>query len=416
MGWSYPDISLEDLVNLVKGFVDIMILTSGYQSSGLPAIWDPQNIKKALQWGLFFENVLTRLNSAEYADDYTDSVVELEAALLEMRSDPYFPQGIVHLSSSTLAKARDFILRHLIHTLPLGDAHLTALLTAIVEMDLEDLQRVEENYLCAYLEKLTLENVKGGDGEYAGGCHSQFAIQELLKRQNNVSCLLSVEKFLDILSKKASHIYSNDFKSKHGVSPVKEEMLTKFDVWSQWKSKNLSYLLDKRTVRLVSGARLIFSAPKVQWMQVLERLRVSAGFSDDELIETLELSMLGCIQDRWSHTVEHFTSVSYNVHPISKQYDELYSFLLGRSHHLQSMKEAINTKENDILEYLTMLLSDKVHQFWKLSPVLAASAIRSRSPLYRLYLGEIEKQFKGNSSSLRCCSCIQDGSDHSNCK
>lgn len=57
MGWNYPDISLDELVKLTKGFVDILILASGYQSSGLIAHWDPQNIKKAFQWGHFFENV-----------------------------------------------------------------------------------------------------------------------------------------------------------------------------------------------------------------------------------------------------------------------------------------------------------------------------------------------------------------------
>lgn len=57
MGWNYPEISLEEMVKLVKGFVDILILASGYQSSGLLAHWDARNIIKAFQWGLFFENV-----------------------------------------------------------------------------------------------------------------------------------------------------------------------------------------------------------------------------------------------------------------------------------------------------------------------------------------------------------------------
>ena len=46
-------------MKLVKGFVDILILTSGYQSSGRIAHWDPLNIKKAFQWAFFFENVST---------------------------------------------------------------------------------------------------------------------------------------------------------------------------------------------------------------------------------------------------------------------------------------------------------------------------------------------------------------------
>ena len=57
MGWSHPDVSLDDMVKLIKGFVDILILASGYQSSGHFALWDPQNIKRAFQWGLFFDNV-----------------------------------------------------------------------------------------------------------------------------------------------------------------------------------------------------------------------------------------------------------------------------------------------------------------------------------------------------------------------
>jgi hypothetical protein len=57
MGWNYPYISLEEMVKLLKGFVDIMILASGYQSSALLAHWDAQNIKKAIHWGSFFQNV-----------------------------------------------------------------------------------------------------------------------------------------------------------------------------------------------------------------------------------------------------------------------------------------------------------------------------------------------------------------------
>ena len=57
MGWVHPDISLEEMVKLTKGFVDILILASGYQSSGRIAHWDAQNIKKIFHWGLFFEDV-----------------------------------------------------------------------------------------------------------------------------------------------------------------------------------------------------------------------------------------------------------------------------------------------------------------------------------------------------------------------
>ncbi|KAA8543412.1 hypothetical protein F0562_021093 [Nyssa sinensis] len=89
MVWSHPDISLEDLLNLIKGFVDILILASGYQTSGHLAHWDAQNIKNVFQWGLFFEDVFKRLSCLE---DYQDSAKELDAALSEMTSNPCFPQ------------------------------------------------------------------------------------------------------------------------------------------------------------------------------------------------------------------------------------------------------------------------------------------------------------------------------------
>lgn len=60
-----------------------------------------------------------------------------------------------------------------------------------------------------------------------------------------------------------------------------------FITWSRWRSKNLSYLLDKRTVRLVSGASLIFSAPKVQWAQLFERLNISGETRGDDYCETI---------------------------------------------------------------------------------------------------------------------------------
>lgn len=63
MVWNYPEISKEDFTKLLKGFVDLLILASGFQSSGVPAHWDAENCRKALQWGLFFENVGFTLNS-----------------------------------------------------------------------------------------------------------------------------------------------------------------------------------------------------------------------------------------------------------------------------------------------------------------------------------------------------------------
>lgn len=65
------------------------------------------------------------------------------------------------------------------------------------------------------------------------------------------------------------------------------EQLAGFVKWNRWKSKNLSYFLDNRAVRMVSGASMIFSAPKSQWEQIFERLDISGASSGGNLCETI---------------------------------------------------------------------------------------------------------------------------------
>ncbi|RWW80896.1 hypothetical protein BHE74_00010734 [Ensete ventricosum] len=91
MSWCHPDISLGDLMQLIQGFVDILILANGYQSSGLPAVWDAPSIKKAVRWGLFFQDVFKRINDSCHFDN---SMKELDAALRNLMSNPFCPQEI----------------------------------------------------------------------------------------------------------------------------------------------------------------------------------------------------------------------------------------------------------------------------------------------------------------------------------
>ncbi|KAL5792688.1 hypothetical protein ACOSP7_001282 [Xanthoceras sorbifolium] len=444
MGWNYPDISLEEMLKLIKGLVDILILASGYQSSGLHAHWDVNNVKNALRWGLFFENVFKHLSNS---DIYLESVEELDATLAEMTSNPSFPQGLSHLSSVTLSRARAFVSEHLIRALPLSNSHLRAFLRAIIEMDLNLLSETDFHCVNVYLNKLTLldssldwvpdsrVSVKEPIMPYSdiaptmksdtctGDDFTKFAVQGFLKRQSAVSCISTIKTGLDILSSVIKH--SNLTESENSLI---EEHLKQdgspavmgtvddsvdFVTWNQWKSRNLSYFLNMRTVRLVSGASMILSAPKVQWVELFRRLHISVQGSDDNLSEILELLLVGCIVNRWSCLIEHFMSVSYDSLNISKQYHELCK---GKSQCFDAKEEIINLKESCILEYLTGFLSGQLHQLWKLSPALIAVAIPSWSPLFRLYLNEIETQFKGESSIMRCCNCYQDGKQHKDCE
>ncbi|KAL6271347.1 hypothetical protein ACE6H2_028258 [Prunus campanulata] len=426
MGWNHPHISLEQLLNLIKGFVDILLLLSGYQSSGRLAHWDSHNIKKAFQWGLFFEKVL---GSFGCSDDYVGSMHELDAALSEMTSAASLPKGLAHLSSATLTTARRFVLEHLIHTLPLRDAHLRALLMATVEMDLEELSETEHDILNAYFNKLKLQNTTLQRSiapatkieNCAGDGFTKDVVQELLKRWSKVSLISAVEAGLDVLSQSVRHNSWSEFDDsllkeqlKHENAPEIVEWLDGYLTWNRWKSKNVSYFLDKRTIQLVSGASMIFAASKIQWVQIFERLslNVSAGCSDDGLCETIELLLLGCITSRWTSLIEQLVSVSYDCKNISEQYHDVCNLLYGRSTVPISKQEA----ESDILEYLSGLLGSQLHQLWKISPSLVAVAIPSWSPLFRLYLSEIQIQFRGEFSTMRCCDCAHDMKEHNDCE
>ncbi|KAK3007916.1 hypothetical protein RJ639_013736 [Escallonia herrerae] len=342
MGWSHPDISLEHLLTLIKGFVDILILASGYQSSGQYAQWDAQNIKKAFQWGLFFEDVFRSLSRY---DDPLNAIKELDATILMMTSSPYFPQVLKCLDTHTM-KSKSVI-------------------EATIETDFEELQRTLSNCLRVYLDKLmlhstSLDAISDGRGltgnssipypddvrnrkleSCSDGNFTQFAIQELMRRQVAVSEISSAESGLAILSmivrqsnwikldngsheehprKATAAIYTSNEGVLDGLSARKllqyhlpyfiaalvllicpvpsvlhilatssrdEGHLVESVIWNRWRIRSLTYLLDKRTIRLVSGANIMFSAPKSQWLQVFERLNITAKISEDNLCETL---------------------------------------------------------------------------------------------------------------------------------
>ncbi|XP_077229882.1 fanconi anemia group F protein (FANCF) isoform X2 [Tasmannia lanceolata] len=419
MGWSYPDISLEDVVNLVKGFVDILILASGYQSSGLPAVWDSENIKKAIQWGIFFENVFTLLQSS---DNYHELMKELDAALLELTSNPLFPQGLAHLSSATLARARNFVLGHLLQNMPLRDEHLGSLLTATIEMDLDDLSKSGYDSLSVYIDKLmhqitSLSLSPDGHRDTVIDPKSPLTISNMKTKEHTVEIGLDV--LSEIVTREKGVGSGNSLsgeQSCNDISLVRADKFKGYVLWNKWRSSNLSYLLDKRTIRLVSGANLIFSAPKVQWLQVFEPLKVSTEAHNDNLLEIIELSLLGILSSRWSCVIEHLMSVSHDPIPIYKQYYDVHNLLEGKSHPPHSKEKTMDSKDNDILEYLTMLLGTQLHQLWSLAPVLVAAAIPLWSTLFRLYLNEIEKQMERDSSTIRICTCGQDGKEHTDCE
>ncbi|KAL8547901.1 hypothetical protein ACS0TY_007275 [Phlomoides rotata] len=427
MGWSYPGISIEDLMKLIKNFIDMLILASGYQSTGRLAQWDSHNIKRLLKWALFLENVSKGLRSS---GDYEDCVKELDAALHLLTLSPVFPQGLAHLSCTTLGRARDLVLEHLIHPLPLRDSHLNAIMSASIEMDLSEHKRIDNDVLDAYLEKLmtlpskglslsesrnsvedlnlsTPEIVQSGKHDSSvDGDFTESAIKQLRKRQQAVSYISVVEAALENLWRTVGKNMHDELGNTSSSKPmnrsaclIAEKLPHETIVWNHWRSKSLSYMLDKRTIRLISGASLICSAPKDQWALMLKQLDISA--ESDDFCEKIELLLLGCVADRWSALIEHLMSVPYESLNISRLCHEVFNVPLRKPVNLCVKEGLVNPKEKSVVDYMESLLNGQTNQLWKLSPVLAAVAIPAWSQLFKSYLHELECQLRGDSLSTR---------------
>ncbi|TMW96919.1 hypothetical protein EJD97_006553 [Solanum chilense] len=433
-GWSYPDASLEDLVKMVKGFIDMAILSSGYQSSGRLAHWDSHNIKNALQWALFLQNVMRDLSSS---DDYKNSLEELDEALCEINSNPYLPQGLAHISSKVLSKASEFMLEHLISVFPLRDEHLKALLNASVEMDYHMHQKADSRSINDIFETLICSTSKNAipnekkfpreeslnslqnssPSEQADDsirCEfSLFTAQVLETRQLSVSLISAAETGLNTLSSGLRDLYvredGNALDVMQTTKFMTEERPIGSAIWNSWKSRSLSYLLDKRTIRLVSGASLLFSAPKSQWIQVFQRMDISSQL-EESLCEIVELALLACVVDRWTFLIDRLMLTSYEFVTTSRLYNEVHN-LVQRG----CREETINSKEKGIIEYLEVFLHNRLYLLWELSPVLAAFAIPSWSNLFRKYLTELDSQVTGDFSFTRSDSSTKERRKYSEC-
>nr|CAB3451473.1 unnamed protein product [Digitaria exilis] len=134
MGWAHAAVAMEEVLDLVRGFVDVLVLAGGRTSSGTTATWSSDEVKKALRWALFFEEIFKDLRESGH---YEDSAAELDAALTELTSSPEFPKGLAGVRSETLSTARVLVIRHFLKARAMSVENLGALLEAVVEMDID---------------------------------------------------------------------------------------------------------------------------------------------------------------------------------------------------------------------------------------------------------------------------------------
>lgn len=245
-----------------------------------------------------------------------------------------FLQGLSHISSDALVRARGLVAEHMIHTLPLRDAHLKVLLIATVKMDLNAHLETAHDCLSRYINKLTLQynsinsrDCTSSEKKLALGMENldsydwtSTSIRELSRRQSAVSCILSLQNVLSAFPKTIRNNVSFQANSSILREQLKNEKFSMYEVswlwhlvwwrdlsqmiialalymnlillfrsehemeefitWNRWKSRNLMYFLDKRTIRLVSGVSMLFSSPKSQWLRLFECLAKSDNLQE----------------------------------------------------------------------------------------------------------------------------------------
>lgn len=163
-------------------------------------------------------------------------------------------QGLVHLTSTSLSRARDLVFECLVQSHIMGAKHLTSLLTAVIEMDVNDLNGTWNANSTVYMDILMLQmesvNLVSMDrGNFvktraastpstskisgvsrAGSCnpampepmdysfahHSCFLIHEILQRQASILCITSAETGLDSILKL--------FMTEHMLVPEKNSL------------------------------------------------------------------------------------------------------------------------------------------------------------------------------------------------
>lgn len=161
----------------------------------------------------------------------------------------YFEQVFAQLSCVMLGSSRDLMLEHLIHTFPMRESHLKAIIIASVEMDISKLKRLDNDGLDVYLEKLMLipSNGSGLNGSrnicknlnhstpdavsrdegdnWEDGGFSVTAIQELEKRQVAVSCSSAVEAGLENIWKTLGRRMNDELCSASHSEPPKHSTM-----------------------------------------------------------------------------------------------------------------------------------------------------------------------------------------------
>eukprot|EP00250_Pteridium_aquilinum_P024565 c29255_g1_i1 orf=84-626(+) len=145
--WTHPDVSLPQLLSLARAFLDMLLLASGYQPSGSPALWRAQDVQRALGWASLLEQIITKLNVRKEDEGSRET---LDKALQAMMLETFYPEGLPKLSCQVLAEAKKLLIYAMSHALGSCSGQIESLITAAYS-DQQDwavvLQHLKERFM-----------------------------------------------------------------------------------------------------------------------------------------------------------------------------------------------------------------------------------------------------------------------------
>ncbi|KAJ7294287.1 hypothetical protein O6H91_05G125200 [Diphasiastrum complanatum] len=132
MRWAYPSIDLEEVVRLAGAFLDMLVLGSGYQSSGWPVFWSPQQVLKALRWASLFESIIHQLPSNQAGEGQRQA---LDEALHTLMAKTPHPAGLPQLNCTLLSDAKKLLIKVMVQAMGIDNGQLGSVFAAILQSD-----------------------------------------------------------------------------------------------------------------------------------------------------------------------------------------------------------------------------------------------------------------------------------------
>ncbi|KAL3699397.1 hypothetical protein R1sor_017419 [Riccia sorocarpa] len=366
-GWFHPDVGLNEFVQHVCGFLDTLILAYGYRSDGNPAVWTRGTLHKALGWACYIEEVLGKLPPGPRGEESKETL-NLRLKML-FEKEP-LPPGMTKVSSAELEKARSLLVQVLAQALPAETAWLTAsVLEAGREAEMKEFVTRELSERC-----IATGSVKSL--QHA----SDLVVESLLSRTQDTAV--------------AVDLWQTPQDSSEGTPYEFEE----------WVDGGLRFITSAETIHKRSGAALIFSAGRTEWLKAFESLLSPL---DCELTSIrLEIAELCCFylaSPRWKTLPGRIALSSCNS-SMSLAFSEGEVVSKVPTPGSENGEGRPNHESGEVEGYLRELLVLEEDLWLSLHPLLAAAAL-AESSLLQDYINYIGRMLERSRDCPQKCTC-----------